>query len=265
MSSSSPHPPVPSTTSRFSVTNWIIALLGRSLVLLGAGAGAIALGVLGGHFMPRANPNPPLFLRLWATKSVPGANLRLNQAIAQLSSEERAAIAQEIAGIQAQLDVLEARTQQLETELDLGFQSVTLGDRLQNLTALLAADPSTFDPTAVPTNDTSDLQPLKITLPSNALFGTDGQLSTDATDILGVIAMDLQQQKPRTIMITSHQPGADSLKSTSLARQQAQAVQTYLAQALPGDYRWLVVGYGEAIPTNATAENNQARIEISTQ
>ena len=193
----------------------------------------------------------------------------LNETIADLSTADRAAIEQESAGIQAQLDVLEARTQQLEAELDLGQQRADLGDRLNNLTELLAADPSTFDPQAAPATTSQNPEPLKITLPSNALFSADGQLAAEAVEILGAIAIDLQQQERQTITISSYQVGADATKATSLAQQQAQAVQTYLAEALPGDYRWLVVGYGEqaaADPTEDTIETtSQARLEIRTQ
>ncbi|MBV5261863.1 OmpA family protein [Synechococcus moorigangaii CMS01] len=264
VSSSSPHPSVPSTISRVSVTKWIIATLGRGLVLSGSVLGAIALGTLVGHFMPRINPDPPLFLRLWATQSAPGqVTPSLNETIAQLPSDARAAIEQEIAGIQAQLAVLEARTQQLEAELNLGSQRLDLGDRLDNLTELLAADPSTFDPQVTPATKPQNPEPLKITLPSNALFSTDGQLTSDAAEILGAIAIDLQQQERQTITISSYQIGTDIPKATSLAQQQAQAIQTYLAKALPGDYRWLVVGYGTETPADATT--SQARLEIRTQ
>ncbi|WP_161768726.1 OmpA family protein [Picosynechococcus sp. NKBG042902] len=243
--------------------------MGRTALLLGSGFGAIALGILVGHFMPRAAPKPPLFLRLWATNSAGIAKPTLNETIAELSAEDRAAIEQEIAGIQAQLDVLEARTQQLEAELDLGQQQVDLGDRLDNLTELLAADPSTFDSQATPAVTSQTPEPLKITLPNNALFSADGQLAADAAEILGAIAIDLQQQERQTITIRSYQVGDDATKATSLAQQQAQAVQTYLAEALPGDYRWLVVGYGEQAaadpPEDTTETSSQARLEISTQ
>lgn len=266
VSSSSPHPPVASTTSRVSVTKWIIAISSRSLILVGSGVGAIALGLVTGQLMPRVNPKPPLFLRLWTTNTAPNPKPTLNETIVNLSSEERAAIEQEITGIRAQLDVLEARTQRLEAELDLDRQRANLGDRLSNLTTLLATDPSSFDPSAVTTPEAALAEPLKITLPSNTLFTPEGELAADAPEILGAIASDLQQQDRQTIAIAGYQTAETPEAATSLARQQAQSVQRYLTEALPRDYRWLVVGYGLTAQTAATTNpSQQPRIEISTQ
>lgn len=263
VSSSSPQASTPSTARRPSVTKWIIVFILRIVVLTGFGAGAIALGLLSGHLVPRINPSPPLFLRLFEKKSAKIAIPKpaVNETVAQLTPEEKAAIETEIKGIREQLQVLEGRTQKLESELDLATQSGDLAVRLTNLTELLSADPKVITP---PTEAEPQTSPnnLKITLPSNVLFSQGGQLSPDADEILDAIAIDLQQTKSKTITIAGHHFASGEVKAEELSFQQAQAVKVYLAKQVPGNYRWIMVGYGASRPLATDNIQANQRIEI---
>ncbi len=265
MSSSSSQPQAQSTVRRPSVTKWIIVFILRIVVLSGFAAGAIALGLLAGHFTPTNNPQKPLFLRLFSGSGnfADVTEPELNQTVAALSDEERAAIEEEIAGIQAQLQVLTTRTQKLEAELELGTQNGNLAGRLTNLNELLAADPEEFSPTeATATTPDNDL---KITLPSNVLFNDGGQLSPEAEEILGAIAIDLQQTRLNTIKIAGHSFPENAEQAEALSFQQAQSVTAFLDAQIDGNYRWLVVGYGDSQPLAADDQNANQRIEITTQ
>ncbi|MGB2926607.1 MAG: OmpA family protein [Limnothrix sp.] len=265
MSSSSPQPSAPSTTLRSSVTKRIIVFVLRIVVLAGFTAGAIALGLLAGHFLPKKNPQPPLFLRLLDSEAAKIVTPQpdLNETVATLSPEAEVAIEQEIAGIEAQLQVLASRTQKLESELNLDAQTGALDARLANLTELLAAEPEDFTPDdeAIATPDQANL---KIALPSAALFTEAGQLKPEAEEILDAIAIDLQQTQSETITIAGHSFPEDKANAAALSLQQAQAVKIYLAQQVPGDLRWSVVGYGSTRPIEADNTQANQRIEITT-
>ena len=266
MSSSSSQPQAPSTVRRPSVTKWIIVFILRIVVLSGFAAGAIALGLVTGHLTPTQNPQKPLFLRL-LDNSGPGtpiAKLELNQTVANLSEEERTAIATEIEGIQSQLQVLTTRTQKLEAELELSQQTDNLANRLANLTDLIETDPAEFEPSATTSNSTSETD-LKITLPSNILFNDSGQLSAEAEEILGAIAIDLQQTRLNTIKIAGHSFPTNPDQAEALSFQQAQSVKVFLDAQIDGNYRWLVVGYGDSQPLASDDQNANQRIEITTQ
>lgn len=267
VSSSSPQPPAPSTTRRPSVTKWIIVFILRIVVLSGFTAGAIALGLVAGQFLPTRNPQPPLFMRLLAGQGLKTIVPKpaVNETVANLTAEEEAAIAEEIKGIEAQLQVLTERTQKLESELALSQQEGDLTRRLTNLTELLEAEPEDFTPSPETTDATTQSENLKITLPSAVLFTADGQLTPEAEGILDAIAIDLQQVQGKTITIAGHSFPEDNSQAAGRSLQQAQAVKVYLAQQVPGDFRWSVVGFGSTQPIET--ENTQAnqRIEIITE
>ena len=267
MSSSSSQPQAPSTVRSPSVTKWIIVFILRIVVLSGFTAGAIALGLLAGHLTPTNNPQQPLFLRLISNNLsglTPESKPELNQTVANLSEEERTAIATEIEGIEAQLQVLATRTQKLEAELDVGGQNGSLARRLGNLTTLIETNPDEFEPSAA-TNSTVPDNDLKITLPSSVLFNNQGQLSAEAEELLGAIAIDLQQTRLTTVKIAGHSFPENTEQAEALSFQQAQAVKTFLDAQIEGNYRWLVVGYGDSQPIASDDPNANQRIEIITQ
>lgn len=230
-------------------------------------AGAIALGLVAGQFLPTRNPQPPLFMRLLAGQGLKTIVPKpaVNETVANLTAEEEAAIAEEIKGIEAQLQVLTERTQKLESELALSQQEGDLTRRLTNLTELLEAEPEDFTPSPETTDATTQSENLKITLPSAVLFTADGQLTPEAEGILDAIAIDLQQVQGKTITIAGHSFPEDNSQAAGRSLQQAQAVKVYLAQQVPGDFRWSVVGFGSTQPIET--ENTQAnqRIEIITE
>ncbi|AFY37799.1 hypothetical protein Lepto7376_1455 [[Leptolyngbya] sp. PCC 7376] len=266
MSSSSSQPQAPSTVRRSSVTKWIIVFILRIVVLSGFAAGAIALGLVAGHLSPMRDPQKPLFLRLADGSGgfVDTAQPELNQTVASLSDEERVEIETEIEGIQAQLQVLATRTQKLEAELELGNQEGNLATRLSNLTELMETSPEEFDASDTAANSTPS-NDLKITLPSNILFNDSGQLSAEAEEILGAIAIDLQQTRLNTIKISGHSFPENEAQAEALSFQQAQSVKVFLDAQIDGNYRWLVVGYGDSEPLAADDKNANQRIEITTQ
>ncbi len=267
MSSSSPQPPTPSTVRRSSVTKWIIVFVLRIVVLSGFTAGAIALGMMAGHLTPASDPRSPLFLRLWQTKNPTVAPQKpvLNPTVATLREENKAAIEQEIQGIQEQLQVLIGRTQKLETELKLDPQSGDLAGRLANLTELLAENPEDLPTLPSPAVKPTATNNLKITLPSAVLFDQGGQLTLAAEDILDAIAIDLQQMQGKTIKIAGHAAAKGQVKAEERSFLQAEAAKLYLQAQVPGEYRWVVVGYGATQPLPGADEQANQRIEIVTE
>lgn len=268
MSSSSPQAPTASTIRRPSVTKWIIVFILRIVVLAGFSAGAIALGLLAGQLTPRTAPGKPLLLKLLTQDEAAPVVTKpvLNPTIAALSPEDKAAIEQETKGIREQLQVLEGRIQQLETELKLEPQQGDLALRLTNLTELLKADTTTMPPVPEATTPQPQNDNLKITLPTNILFNDQGQLKTDAAAILEAIAIDLQANKNKTITIAGHNFSTnEKIKAEELSFQQAQTIKLYLAKQVPGDYRWIIVGYGASRPLATDNLQANQRIEITTQ
>lgn len=236
-------------------------------MLSGFTAGAIALGLVAGHFLPTKNPQPPLFVRLLAGQGLKTIVPKpaVNETVATLSAEEEAAIAEEISGVEAQLQVLNERTEKLESELALSAQSGDLAVRLAHLTELLSVEPEDFTPSPEATETATPNADLKITLPSAVLFTADGQITPEAEEILDAIAIDLQQIQGDTITIAGHSFPEDNSQAAGRSLQQAQAVKVYLAQQVPGDFRWSVVGYGSTQPIEAGNVQANQRIEIITE
>ena len=94
---------------------------------------------------------------------------------------------------------------------------------------------------AVPASDT-----LKITLPSDVLFA-NGQTQLNQANrlILDSIIRDLQNYPGATIHISGHTDNQiEAATRNAVSFQQAKAVQSYLAERLGDQHRWVTVGYG---------------------
>lgn len=257
-----------STARCLSVTKQIIGVLVRGGIAGGVAVGAIALGIALAHNSPAQNPSPPLFLRVfwWSTNHYPGsAAPKTNEVIANLSAEDKRAIELEIVGIQQQLQVLAERTKRLEQELDLNSRYASLDHRLKRLKSSLNANFSDITAETQPDSRSSEVpKSLKITLPSDRLFD-EGQLTSEAEEILSAIAVDLQKSESHTITIAAHSFPEDDQIALNQSFQQAQMIRGYLSKQVQGDRRWLIIGRGASRPLNT--ENNQAnpRIEITSE
>jgi flagellar motor protein MotB len=107
---------------------------------------------------------------------------------------------------------------------------------------------------------------LMVTLPSDALFTTEGTLRPDET-ILNSILTDLQRYPGAAIQVSAHtdqQNAGTTDQDRSL--EQAKAVQQYLSTQLTDEMHWVTIGYGHSRPLvpNDSPENRQRnrRIEI---
>jgi outer membrane protein OmpA-like peptidoglycan-associated protein len=110
---------------------------------------------------------------------------------------------------------------------------------------------------------------LKVTLPSDLLFEESNSiLRSEAGLILDKIVADLRKYPSSTIRIGAHtDSNGEAEDNRELSFRRAKAVEQYFANALDGEYRWLVVGYGATYPlvTDDTAPNQQRnrRVEIA--
>lgn len=117
---------------------------------------------------------------------------------------------------------------------------------------------------AVPASDT-----LKITLPSDVLFvNGQTQLNQATRPILDSIIRDLQNYPGATIHISGHTDNQiEAATRNAVSFQQAKAVQSYLAERLGDQYRWVTVGYGsvrsQAANDSDLNRQRNRRIEVT--
>jgi outer membrane protein OmpA-like peptidoglycan-associated protein len=198
----------------------------------------------------------------------------------QLAPAERQQIQTELDQLQSELRALGDRTTALETRLGNVPSTTPLESRLQALQQQL--NPQRADAT-VPyvdprqtaarvetfsSSDTDD-KTLRVTLPSDALFGDDQTtLRPEAQAILDSIVRDLQGYPKATIRVAAYTDNqGDPLEERNLTFAQAAAVEEYLVTPLADGYHWIVLGYGsqDAIAANDTPETRQRnrRVEIT--
>jgi peptidoglycan-associated lipoprotein len=118
---------------------------------------------------------------------------------------------------------------------------------------------------------TSTTQPgtLVITLPSDALFGTQSNLQAGAEAILNSIVADLRTYPGASIRVAAYtDPQTDAAGDRTRSFAQAQAVKQYLSGVLGNDnFHWVAIGYGNRNPiaANDSPANRQRnrRVEIT--
>ncbi len=274
--SSSKKSPSPTKTK---VSWWKVILL--QCLLLGVGGSlAFIAGVLLGVFKPQVNPGKPLGVKVWQllqdkeelveVQGSTSQNSVPSNPASELTVEKRQELQNEVQGLQAQLNALNSRAVQLESELGSSDSELPLDERLKILQENLQSQPipSPEESQVVIDEGRNDDNKLKVTLPSDVLFtGTSSTLSAEANSILDKIINDLRQYEGETIRISAHTHSSDKAEDNrELSFRRAQEVKQYLANALGQKYRLLVVGYGETRPlvenSNENSQQLNRRIEI---
>lgn len=171
---------------------------------------------------------------------------------------------QEVQQLRQQVERLSDRTTLLESQLGLRPSQNALEVRLKRLSQSATIIPNVTHESV----QASPLpgQKLKITLPTDLLFGRDRQLSPDGVLILDAILADLSQHEGATIRVAGHLDTESSPQANrEVSFQMAQTVEQYLASTLAGQYRWIAVGYGQASPlvvTPGTQRNRRLEIAV---
>ncbi|MGP1384115.1 MAG: OmpA family protein [Thainema sp.] len=229
--------------------------------------------------------------------------LNLDPQAQEQAEAELSAIRTELEGLQNRMAALETDVGQEESQAELAARIDQLSRRLNPETATTTeqrsepvtpgaeSPPSTTSPsTSREANDNNAIAPtpstptdpidqdinaaipasdtLKITLPSDVLFANETQLNQATRPILDSIIRDLQNYPGATIHVSGHtdnQIEAATRKTVSF--QQAKAVQSYLAERLGDQYRWVTVGYGSLrsqVPNDSDLNRQRnRRIEVT--
>lgn len=185
------------------------------------------------------------------------------------NSAERQQLQNELTQLQAELQTL---TQKSSEPLEERVQAIqkriqTIQERLN---AFTAPKPPQETILVAPATSTAGNQ-LMVTLPSDALFGSDQQgLRSGSEGILNTIVADLQRYPKATIQVAAHTDNQGSAQSDRLrSYEQATAIKQYLSSKLGNDYRWITVGYGHSRPladdSSPTNRQRNRRIEIVIQ
>ncbi|MEM9540447.1 MAG: OmpA family protein [Cyanobacteria bacterium P01_E01_bin.42] len=253
-----------------------------SLVLLVFGSSiAGILGIVVAINNPQETGQKPPLIWLWEQSPfsdreqspvvIPDASP--DEATRELQQQEQVQAA--IANIERQWQTLQESTAQLEQQLELpATPDASLDTRLQAIKQKIQALPSPASTASGAANAISQVKKplpgdkLKVTLPSDLLFASPGELSPEGSLILDAIITDLTKYKGATIRIAAHTDASNSpSQSRELSFQLARMVEQYLASSLRGNYRWVSIGYGQTRPlvANNTDGNRQRnrRIEIA--
>lgn len=185
-----------------------------------------------------------------------------------LTDAQRQQLQADVSQLQVELDNLTLRAAVLEAQLDGQHPSLPLEQRLQRLAQSTSSSPPPRGLAAswqVLTNP----KPFTVTLPSDALF-TPGEstLRSESLSILANISADLRRHRQATVQIAAHTDDlGTSEQNRDLSLQQAQTIADYLGSVLGDRYRWVLLGYGEALPltpnrTDSDRQRNR-RLEIA--
>lgn len=252
-----PMEPMELDENRAGVWGWLVRLgfLGFGAVLTGG------LGLLVAVNQPSATgpATKPILIRAQETwQALPWS----------AGSRRRSAptLAEEVAQLRQQATQLRDRATILESQFGLAPSQDVIEVRLERLAQAAVAAPDVAKSVLL----TSPLpgKKLKVTLPTDLLFGKNRQLSADGALILDAVVADLSQHEGATIRIAGHVDTESSVAANrELSFQMAQTVEQYLASSLRGRYRWLAIGYGQTRPLIAEPNSPQAqrnrRLEIA--
>jgi flagellar motor protein MotB len=186
---------------------------------------------------------------------------------------ERQPLIDELNAIETEILTLDRRLQTLEQQLGSPpYQGTGIDSRVNALRA--AIDPP-VRPAAAPKYEPTPQDPkdsllavvkLKITLPSDALFAP-GQSDLKDSALLNQVLDQLVNYPNSTVLIRSYsdnQAPAKASRDYTLA--QADVLSRYLAAALPGEYRWVMLGGGQSQPVASNDDmierQRNRRIEI---
>lgn len=274
---------------------WLLIFVFRLLLLSVGGGLAFILGIAFAQSYPNPNPEKPLVVKLWErfvnkidavspTNYPATSEPQTHHSPAELTPVQRQQVAAQLNQMQAQVKGLNDSVATLEDQMGIDRSDEPLEERLQEIELQLQGVAASSEKAASVASSSTELavalpaffvqsEKLKVTLPSDSLFGSDNSLlRPDAGLILDKIIADLRDSSSSTILIAAHtdsktanDKNADDDRELSFRR--AKAVEQYLARALGDRYRWLVIGYGGTRPVvaNDTSANQQRnrRIEIA--
>ncbi|WP_448563380.1 OmpA family protein [Trichothermofontia sp.] len=193
---------------------------------------------------------------------------RTTPAPSELTDAQQQQLQADLSQLQIELDNLTLRTALLEAQLDGQHPSLPLEQRLQRL-AQSSTGSQPPGGLAASWRALTNPAPFTITLPSDALF-TPGEraLRSESLSILANISADLRRYPRATVQIAVHTDDlGTSEQNRDLSLQQAQTIADYLGTVLGDQYRWVLLGYGEALPltANQTDSDRQRnrRVEIT--
>lgn len=234
-------PPAERTTS---VLSSVATLTWRLFLLILGGGIAFGGGLLWAIQSPQAVTQKPFVVEFWQYwQTQLDSSSAASTTAATPSAED---LKNQIQQLQAQAEQPGANSEMIQAQLN------TLQKQLAQATSLRDF--------ALPTHE------LKVTLPSDFLFlPTDSTLSPAAKTVLDeFLIQDLQSHEGKTILIAAHTDVEDNPQlNRELSFRRAKALESYLSQALEGDYRWVATGYGkDPSQDNATSLLNR-RIEIA--
>jgi outer membrane protein OmpA-like peptidoglycan-associated protein len=269
---------------------WLLVLIFR-LLLLGVGGGlALISGIAFANIYPNPSPEKPLLIKLLerlenkalvtTSDTSPTVAANTSNSSLQLTPAQQQQAQAELTQLQNQFRALSDAVAALESQLGIGRTNESLDTRLQaialqiqevpapsaNATSLRKASANQIGASSV---SIAQSDKLKVTLPSDLLFEESNSiLRSEAGLILDKIVADLRKYPSSTIRIGAHtDSNGEAEDNRELSFRRAKAVEQYFANALEGQYRWLVVGYGATHPlvTNDTAPDQQRnrRVEIA--
>ena len=269
---------------------WLLVLIFR-LLLLGVGGGlALILGILFANVYPNPTPEKPLLIKLLerlenkalvtTSDSRPTVAENTSNSSPQLTPAQRQQAQAELTQLQNQFRALSDAVATLESQLGIRRSNEFLDTRLQAIALQIQEVPASSanasslrnaSTNQIGTSSVSIVQSdkLKVTLPSDLLFEESNSiLRSEAGLILDKIVADLRKYPSSTIRIGAHtDANGEAEDNRELSFRRAKAVEQYFVNALEGQYRWLVVGYGATHPlvANDTAPNQQRnrRVEIA--
>ena len=269
---------------------WLLVLIFR-LLLLGVGGGlALILGILFANIYPNPSPEKPLLIKLLerlenkalvtAPDTSPTVKPNSSNSSLQLTPVQRQQAQAELTQLQNQFRALSNAVAALESQLSIRRSNEFLDTRLEAIALQIQDVPATstnatslgsVSANQIGASSVSIVQSdkLKVTLPSDLLFEESNSiLRSEAGLILDKIVADLRKHPSSTIRIGTHtDSNGEAEDNRELSFRRAKAVEQYFANALDGEYRWLVVGYGATYPlvTDDTAPNQQRnrRVEIA--
>ncbi|NEQ21604.1 MAG: OmpA family protein [Microcoleus sp. SIO2G3] len=269
---------------------WLLVLIFR-LLLLGVGGGvALISGIAFANIYPNPSPEKPLLIKLLerlenktpitTSDTSPTVAANTSNSSLELTPVQQQQAQDQLTQLQNQLRALSDAVAALESQLGINRSNEALDTRLQAIALQIQGVPAP-SANATPIRNASTNQigassvsivqsdKLKVTLPSDLLFEENNSiLRSEAGLILDKIIADLRKYPSSTIRIGAHtDSNGEAEDNRELSFRRAKAVEQYFANALDGEYRWLVVGYGAAQPlvTNDTAADQQRnrRVEIA--
>jgi outer membrane protein OmpA-like peptidoglycan-associated protein len=248
------------------------------------------LGILFANVYPNPTPEKPLLIKLLerlenkalvtTSDSRPTVAENTSNSSPQLTPAQRQQAQAELTQLQNQFRALSDAVATLESQLGIRRSNEFLDTRLQAIALQIQEVPASSanasslrnaSTNQIGTSSVSIVQSdkLKVTLPSDLLFEESNSiLRSEAGLILDKIVADLRKYPSSTIRIGAHtDANGEAEDNRELSFRRAKAVEQYFVNALEGQYRWLVVGYGATHPlvANDTAPNQQRnrRVEIA--